>query len=362
MDEDYSKKKITFFFSNTLVGGAETNIIKISRELKNYGFEIHYLVLEDNGPLLKGYEHIYSTLTIVGRYEKNIFTAAWKFYAFLKQVKPDYISCFGLRVDLFVRLLTIAKYRNTKIIGNIRASENWRTLRHSLIDKLTDFRVYKWVSNSRAGKEAFIKREGISAAKIEVIYNFIDIEKQQLNAQVDKIALLRVGILANYKKSKGHFNLMKISELLTEKGVEHIFICGGHEYTDGSLEWKIKEHNLQHRFHLTGYVSDKQEFFRGIDVLLLPSYMEGLPTSIIEAMAFGIPVIASNVDGIPEAIKNGYNGYLNAPDDLTGFAENLCLICDATIRRQFVSNGYIVLEDLFDKKTNVKKWISVFTS
>lgn len=362
LNKTMENKVVVFFFSNTIVGGAETNILKIAYELKQNHFKIHLLVLEDNGPLLNNVPKFYDSFEVIGRYENTPFKSIFKFIKFLNKFSPLYISTFGLRVDIFVRLIKLFFFKKYKIIGNIRASENWRNKIHVAIDKYSSFMVTKWISNSTAGMNVFIKREKIPPNKISVIYNFIDYDMCNRIVLRTEIDILRIGILANYKKSKGHFNLIDISKRLTKLKIDHKFICAGQDYTNGKFKDTISENQLNDFFELQGFIQDKKEFFNNIDVLLLPSYMEGLPTSIIETMAYGIPVIASNIDGIPEVIKNDYNGLLADPNDLNLFVLNLIKIKNIDLRIKYSINGFYILNKYFNKKTNISKWIEVFKS
>jgi glycosyltransferase involved in cell wall biosynthesis len=150
--------------------------------------------------------------------------------------------------------------------------------------------------------------------------------------------------------------------MLSKYNINHIFICAGQDYTNGKFKNTIIENNLDNKFDLKGFIQDKSKFFNEIDVFLLPSYMEGLPTSVIEAMSFGIPVIASNIDGIPEVIINNYNGLLSHPNDINLFVLNLIKIKNIDLRIKFSDNGYSILDKLFNKQINMLKWITIFKS
>lgn len=79
----------------------------------------------------------------------------------------------------------------------------------------------------------------------------------------------------------------------------------------------------------------RAEFFRQADLFVLPSYGEGMPMSVLEAMAAGLPVISTKVGGIPELITSGQEGYLLAPGDVQAFAEQIVrLATDAELRTQ----------------------------
>lgn len=346
-----------------MVGGAETNILKIAKELFNLGFKIHFVVLDDNGPLLDKYDRIiYESFTVINKIGSNPIAQIFAFNKLIKKNKIDYISCFGLRVDLFVRIHKYLYFKSKhKIISNIRASENWRKPIHAFLDRITSGIVHQWVSNSIAGKNAFVNREKLNPNKIRIIYNFIDIDNGFIKSKKidDKY---RIGVLANYKKNKGHYNLIAISQLLSNKMIDHEFICAGHDYTNGDLLHKINEAKRENHFKLIGHIKDKMTFFNKIDVLFLPSYIEGLPTSIIEAMSYNIPVVSSNVDGLPEAIVNNYNGFICDPTDFEMFADYLDKIRNIDIQNIFVENGKKTLNDMFNKEKNIAQWVEVFTN
>src|SRR5471030_2981022 len=109
---------IAFFSSNTLIGGAETNILLISEELVKAGFNVHFLCLENNGNLLDNKPHFFCSSNVIGRYERYPYKSVYNYYKFLKNNDIDVISCFGLRVDIFVRVLTKLFNRNIKIVSN----------------------------------------------------------------------------------------------------------------------------------------------------------------------------------------------------------------------------------------------------
>jgi len=351
-------RNILFFFSNTLVGGAETNIIKISKELKLRGFNVFFISFENNGPII--YNNKLDTYYLeLGVFSRNPILAIIKYRRFLRKNNIEVVSAFGLRVELFVRLFTNLFNRDIRIISNIRASENWRNFVHVFFDRATSFMVDRWVSNSISARDTFVYREKIDILKSEVIYNFIEFEKDYLPLSND-LNHLNIGILANIKKSKGHFNLPEICLELDKLEISYTIYCAGHDYTNGIFNKIINDKGLSHKIKFLGHISDKVDYFKSIDVFFLPSYIEGLSTSMLEAMSFGIPVVASNVDGMPEAIINNWNGFLRDPDDFPGFACDLQLLLNCDIRNKFVLNSYSVLADKFDKGNNIRLWEGVF--
>lgn len=352
-------KNILFFHSVTRIGGAETNIIKIGAHLSALGYHVHFAVLEDDGPMWQQCTFAKS-FTEIGLFSSNPIRAIRSYHQLLKQHSIDVVLNFGLRVELFSRLFTPAFSPDTRIISNIRSSDNDRNIFHTLADIFTQSSVNHWVANSHAGKQAFVKRELISPSDISVVYNFIPaVNAKPYTRNVD-YKRPKIGILANIRKLKGHYDLIDICKQLQQTGIETTFICGGVDNTEGHFAKAVSAAALTNSFEFVGYVSNKQAYFDQLDLFLLPSYLEGMPTVVLEAMSFGLPVIASNVDGIPEQIIHMQNGWLCKPGDSKAFVDAITILLqNDDLRSQFVEQSYLHLQKHFSEQACMNKWIEI---
>ena len=122
-------------------------------------------------------------------------------------------------------------------------------------------------------------------------------------------------------------------EELNNKVLLHI---GGNGETE-RLQEIIAHEGLSSIVKFEGWVSGKKkiDLLNKADIFILPSYTEGLPISILEAMAYSVPVISTNVGGIPEVIKNEENGYILTPGDKEGFFNSImALATDKALRKR----------------------------
>lgn len=130
----------------------------------------------------------------------------------------------------------------------------------------------------------------------------------------DKIELLFLGLI---KKDKGIFDLVDVlGQHINElKGKIHLTIGGVGD--KDSLEALISKYGIQEMVDFAGWVSGnaKYKLINDCDIVILPSYIEGMPITLLEAMAYGKPVISTTVGGIPSIINNGYNGFIIEPGD-----------------------------------------------
>ncbi|RFS23954.1 glycosyltransferase [Chitinophaga silvatica] len=352
-------KNVLFFCSITSIGGAETNIIKLIKELTTKGYKVHLASLQNTGPMLDHCASDLISFTEIGLYYKTPKKSYNLYKQLLLKNKIDIVFNFGLRVELFSRTVSKSINPNIKVISNIRSTDDWRKFYHIWLDRITSKNVDKWVSNSEAGRQITITREKYPASKIEVIYNYIEVSRRQSNSPMrsDRIS---IGILANIKALKGYFDLIKVSKRLVEQGVPHKFICAGVDYTNGDFEKAISDMGVANNFELKGYIKDKDTFFEEIDIFILPSYLEGLPTCLLEAMAFSKPVICTNVGGNQELVHDKVNGFVHAPGDIKGFTNSITqLIDDPLLRDKFIDNGHKFIHERFEKSKCLAQWIAV---
>jgi glycosyltransferase involved in cell wall biosynthesis len=102
-----------------------------------------------------------------------------------------------------------------------------------------------------------------------------------------------------------------------------------------AIEKYIVDKNLADQVRLLGFVPNGRAYMRAFDIFFLPSKKEGVPYVLLEAGSAGLPIVASNVGGIPEVVTDGESGYLRAPDDIFGFTEALDKLAkDPTLRER----------------------------
>jgi len=102
-----------------------------------------------------------------------------------------------------------------------------------------------------------------------------------------------------------------------------LVLFAGRDDSKGEIPRLARTLGVEQNVRFLGYLPEPGEILSISDAFILPSYWEGCPTSLLEAMAFGIPCVAANVGGIPEIIKNGENGLLVPPKDASALAQAL---------------------------------------
>jgi glycosyltransferase involved in cell wall biosynthesis len=160
-----------------------------------------------------------------------------------------------------------------------------------------------------------------------------------------------VGNVASFTPSKGlHYFLQAACKIRNKlPGVR--FVIAGDGSLRPQLERLIIQFQLQDAVMLLGWRRDVPDLLKTFDVFLLTSLWEGLPRVLVEAALSGVPIVASNVDGVPEVAQDGENGFLVTPGDTDAMADRVVdLLRDQTLRRTMGQCGRALAESFSVEK------------
>jgi glycosyltransferase involved in cell wall biosynthesis len=179
------------------------------------------------------------------------------------------------------------------------------------------------IVNSAAVRDLLVRRDRLPKEKIRILHNGVDVERFG-GARRDRESLLPgirsdsklIAVIANmYIPGKGHACLIAAAARICREFPQTIFLLIGDGPERPKLERQATEAGLQKNFLFLGRRKDVPELLACCDLSVLPSEAEALPNSVLEAMAAGLPVVATCVGGIPEIILNGENGLLVPTQD-----------------------------------------------
>ncbi len=154
----------------------------------------------------------------------------------------------------------------------------------------------------------------ITTAEIRIVPNFVTCSEPRKAPPNDGVHLLFLGA---FGRRKGIYDLIEVVSRIKAKGGALSLVCAGNGEVD-EVRRKVTELGVQDQVHVAGWVAgeEKERLWDEANVFILPSYNEGLPMAILEAMCKGKAVISTRVGGIPEAVIEGRNGSLVTPGDL----------------------------------------------
>jgi glycosyltransferase involved in cell wall biosynthesis len=205
----------------------------------------------------------------------------------------------------------------------------------------------------------------VTKDKIHVLPNFVNTNLYKSKGDLNKKSnhqIKFVFIGGEESIRKGIYDVIKSISLVINEIENAHFIFIGRCNTDKVLEM-IEKDNLTKYVDFKGYVSDeeKRKKLTDSDIFILPSYAEGLPIAILEAMSSGLAVISTNVGSIPETIKDGVNGYLISPGDYKALSEKLIFLSkNRELLRKIGSNNIELAKEKYDTDVIIHKIDTIY--
>jgi glycosyltransferase involved in cell wall biosynthesis len=169
----------------------------------------------------------------------------------------------------------------------------------------------------------------LTSTPVQVIPNFVVGSHSETPARAAGAGVLRILYLGRFGERKGIYDLVRAVRPLYESYPGLMVQCAG----DGDIEAArraVAADGMTDRFRILGWIepSQRASMLQDSDVYVLPSYAEGLPVAIIEAMEAGLAIVATRVGGIPEMIEHGVNGLLVEPGDVDGLTDAIRRLVD----------------------------------
>ncbi len=225
------------------------------------------------------------------------------------------------------------------------------------------------VAVSQDLRQHFCQTVGFPAKHVRVIYNGIrhrtisDTTRDPIlleSAGIPRAAKI-VGTLGNLYQVKGHLYLIRAARIILQYRPDSHFIILGRGAEECALKAEAKALGIQNRLHLLGYRDDASRWLATMDVFTLPSLSEGLPLSLLEAMAAGIPAVVTGVGGMPEVIHDGETGFIVPPRNPEAMAEKiLYLLEDPAVAAGLAAAGRSQVRQRFSLEAMVRQYTSLY--
>ena len=183
-----------------------------------------------------------------------------------------------------------------------------------------------------------------------------DVQKQSI--------VLFLGFLS---KRKGCFDIPQIVAQVQNEVEDVLFVIAGSGTNDDvhRISELVEKEKVVEHLSFPGWVRDEQkkQLMQKAAVFFLPSYAEGMPMSILEAMGHGLPIVSSNVGGIPELVEQERNGYICDPGDTKAFADAIVtLLQDAQLRNTMGKESIRIIEERYSLEHHIDALASVYES
>ena len=193
--------------------------------------------------------------------------------------------------------------------------------------------------------------------------HFVDFTKFAIKKKVDERSNL-VGYIGRLSEEKGILNLIEaVPFVLKGKADTRFIICGKGSLAD-RVQNLIKAEGIEAQVRLIGWIAheDVPQYLNELKMLVLPSFTEGLPNAILEAMACGTPVLATPVGAIPDIIKDGKTGFLLKSNDPEHIADRIVeLLGKPELLKKVSINAYNYVRENFSYEKTLEAWRKILS-
>lgn len=206
-------------------------------------------------------------------------------------------------------------------------------------------------------------------SKIEVIYSGVDLDLLRPSHQIldnykqgsSKDKTYQVGMVGRLEPVKGPQYFIDAAEIVLKQKSNVKFIVVGDGVLKDGLQQKVSDAGLAEKIIFTGWIEDVNAVLFTLDILVLPSLNEAVGRSALEAQGLGVPVVASNVGGLPEVVKDGVTGFLVAPKDPAALADAITkLLNDDNKRREMGQAARGWVDEKFSDRVMVEKFDELY--
>jgi glycosyltransferase involved in cell wall biosynthesis len=196
-----------------------------------------------------------------------------------------------------------------------------------------------------------------------VVRNAVPLPRE-LRARPQSNGVVRFAFLGSIIDRKGVFDLPPAMRILLEQGCHANLLIGGSGELN-RLTLEIARLGIAENVEVVGWVdaSQRDAILQSVDAFVLPSYAEGMPMALLEAMACGLPVISTPVGGIPELVAEGVSGILVEPGNTAAIAQAMkTLIDDPSLRQSMGMSGRRQVEEVYSFETHLNELGRIYKS
>ncbi len=350
MPEDGRRICAVQVISNLEYGGAQRQVVELANHMDPARFDVHVCSLSEYVPLAAELGRRDDRLHIIHKRYKFDYSVVPRLARLLRSLKADVIHSYLFDAGIAARLAG-RKARTPVVIGSERNTDYHLKRRQLAAYWLTRGCVDLIIANSHAGAEFNRSKLGHDAAQYRVVHNGVSTERFKPS---DGSTIRRelgldsqeqvVGVFASFKAQKNHALVFRALKRLLEQGLKpRLMLVGDELYAGmhGSDEYKarmdalVDELGIRERCLFLGNRGDVADLYRACDLTVLPSLFEGTPNVLLESMACGVPIVATDVSDNAIVAPDGRVGYIVPLGDENALAERIAqLLKDETRRRE----------------------------
>jgi glycosyltransferase involved in cell wall biosynthesis len=362
---------VLYIIGSLRVGGAESQVVTLASALNSDRYKVYVCCLGHEGiqaNFLRARGIQVVSLNMRLRY---LPITACRLYFLIKHLNPEIVHTHLYHAGILGRL--ISKLAGVPvIIATEHGMYPWKKRFHWFLERPINRFTDKVTAVSEEIRQHHINNQAIIPKKIIIVPNAVDIERfsrtfsrERVRAELGIEALFPVvGTVARLVHPKRLDYFLAAARMVCDIIPQARFLIIG----DGPLREVLENQAFQLELipeyvMFLGSRQDIPDLLSALDIFVLSSETEGLPVSMLEAMAASRPVVATRVGGIPQVIEDGHNGLLVSPHDPTSLAKAiLTLMGNNALRESVATNGYQMVRARFSTTMVVQQIVALYDS
>jgi len=348
-----------------VLGGGERIVLKLAEQLPQYGYRASILTFSAHpGAAIQSPPCPIYLLPLQRTYDLTALRAALDLGLFLRRQKIQLVQTFFESSDIWAGFVT-KTMSSAKLIWSRRDMGILRTRKHRLAYRIMAGFPDAVFAVSDQVRRHCIEVDRIDPSRVQTIYNGLNLSDWTESSRPGKASgEVLVTSVGNIRRVKGYDILIKAAAPIMAHFPGVSFSIAGDVLEPdyfAELQALVRDLNLSDRFHFVGGITDLQQHLCAADIFVLPSRSEGFSNAIVEAMAASLPVIATEVGGNAEAVKEGVSGLLVPPDD----PEALCaaitrLLSNPTQAKAMGASGNSIAAKYFTAEAMMTRIVSTY--
>ena len=378
------KLKILLLNTQMEAAGAQKAMLVLARGLQALGHKAQVVTMYDKADYVARFRQEYGVDIVDLRMKRpgrqnplvklaDVVTGLWRLYRLMRRERFDVVQTFSHYSNLVgpvMAWLAGVRVRVSSQRMSLKGAPPWLLRLDRLVTNSS--LVGAMVAVSEGTRRFAIEQQGIDPKKLITIHNSIDVQRFA-PVSAEKIESLRAALklpldalvvltVARLHPQKGHHFLLQAVPIILQSYPQVRFLFVGEGDLRQELETTTQHSGLQDVVYFLGVRQDIAELLSLSDIFVLPSLWEGLPNSVLEAMAAETPVVATNVDGCPEVVYDGETGILVPPKNVQALAQAiLSLLGNPVQRRQLGMAARTRAVREFSEEKNISTFLNLYT-
>jgi glycosyltransferase involved in cell wall biosynthesis len=347
--------------------GAEKQLTLLATGLPRERFEVHVCALTRGGPYEATLRQAGIPVTVIGKRRKLDPAAFWRLKRQIAAFKPDIVHTWLFAANSYGRAAALAAGVK-HIVAAERCVDPWKGWHELAVDRYLARRSERIVANSAAVQDFYV-RHGLPAEKFRIISNAVGPAKPSCVSRAELLTELGLPADARLIGAIGRLWPQKrVKELVW--GVDQLRCVYDHAHLlvigDGPLRDQLERYarlcEVTDYAHFLGTRTDVPRLLPHFDVLWLASGYEGQSNAVMEAMAAGIPVVATDIPGNRDLVVHGETGYLIPLNSRSAFAKfTLPFLEDAALAEQLGEAGKARMAAEFSVERMVVRYVDLYS-